>query len=240
LKYAVLGDIHGNITALEAVLDNIDKEEVDGVIILGDILMVGPAPYEVLNKIKQINPECWISGNTDLWFDDMKDSSQKTEKEKELYQYYRYAKQKISEKDVSDLITLPVQKAININGLDVLCVHGSPRSVVEIMDHRIPYEKLEEIVAGVKEEIIVCGHSHVPFIGSINGKYVMNTGSVGRSLDGNTSASYGIIEINDHKEPSFTIKRVKYSLDENLALAKERDFPNFDKYRRSLVEAKNI
>lgn len=240
MKYAVLGDIHGNIVALEVVLENIDKEEVDGVMILGDIVMVGPAPYEVLSKIKEINPECWISGNTDLWFEEMRDSLHKTEKEQEIYPYYRYAKEKIPEKDVRELIDLPVQKAININGLDVLCVHGSPRSVVEGMDHRVPYEKLEEIVAGIEEDIILCGHTHVPFIGSINGKYVMNAGSVGRPLDGDPAASYGIIEINDNKEPSFTIKRVKYSLDETFRLAKERNFPNFDNYRQSLVEAKKI
>ncbi len=107
MKYAVLSDIHGNIVALEVVLEDINREEVDGVIVLGDVVMFGPAPYEVLNKIKQINPACWISGNTDLWFEDMRELIPKTEMEQELYAYYRFANQRILEKDVSDLTAMP-------------------------------------------------------------------------------------------------------------------------------------
>lgn len=53
-------------------------------------------------------------------------------------------------------------------GKSILCVHGPPRAVNEVMDGRVPSEELAQMIEGVEEDIIICGHSHVPYIGEHN------------------------------------------------------------------------
>ena len=85
MKIGILADIHGNIFALNEVLKDARKEDINQFIILGDILMVGPAPAEVFKIIKGLKPICWIKGNTDMWLEEMEENwNPITNKEKEL------------------------------------------------------------------------------------------------------------------------------------------------------------
>ncbi len=135
---------------------------------------------------------------------------------------------------------LPEQKSLELMGRNILCVHGSPRSVTEVMDHRVPYEELKEMLEGVKESIILCGHSHIPYIGKVEDKYVYNAGSIGRPLDDDIKAAYGILDLSQPSEPQFTVKRIAFSVDEVIAMAKERKLPFLDQYEYSLRYAVSV
>jgi putative phosphoesterase len=235
LKIAIIADIHGNQIALEEVLTNIQKQGIDQYIVLGDIVMGGPEPASVLQTIKSLNPLCWIKGNTDIWFEEVGQNWEpKTERERELLAYYRYARDRLTKEEVDLITALSVSDSITVVGWPILCVHGSPRHVAEIIGESVAEEQLRLMVSNVKESIIVCGHSHVSFIREISRKYIFNVGSVGRPLDGDNRASFGVIDFTSG-EPQFYIKRVEYCIEKTIQAARQHNLPNLEKYEKSLI-----
>ncbi|MHB1392976.1 MAG: metallophosphoesterase family protein [Clostridia bacterium] len=235
MRIAIISDIHGNSVALEAVIHDIQQQKIESVIFLGDLVMLGPEPRLVINMLQELKPICWVKGNTDIWFEEMSCNWKPgTEKEIELYEYYLYARNLLNEEEIALVIDKPYTEAIEIIDQSILCVHGSPRAVNEIMDHRTPREHLMQMLEEVKEDIVVCGHSHVPYIEVINGKYLFNVGSVGKPLDGDNRAAYGIVSIQSGGLPEFEIRRINYPISEALKLAKDRNFPFLAKYMNTL------
>jgi putative phosphoesterase len=231
VRIAVISDIHGNSAALLAVMQDIQQQKIENIIFLGDLVMVGPEPNLVINILQKMNPMCWVKGNTDIWLEEMSGGwKPSTEKEKELHEYYRYASNRLSEEEVALIIDRSYTKSIEIVDKSILCVHGSPRAINETMDFRTPKEDLIQMLEEVKEDIVVCGHSHVPYFEVINGKYIFNVGSVGKPLDGDNRAAYGILSIQSGVLPEFEIRRINYPISEALKLAKDRNFPFLEKY----------
>lgn len=238
MKVAILADIHGNAVALREVLNDIQRESIEQFIILGDVVMVGPNPQLVMDFLRGLNPSCWIKGNTDMWFEEItEDWTPVDEREEELYRYFKYCKDGLISEDIHFLTNLPINESIKVSGKSILCVHGSPRKVNEIMDSRVPIEELEQMLEGIDETIVLCGHSHVPYIGVIGEKHIFNVGSVGRPLDGNQSASYGILDLDVVDSPKFIIKRVNYSIEETIEISEQLNFPNMKKFRYTLENA---
>jgi len=236
VRIAVISDIHGNSAALAAVMQDMQQQKIESIIFLGDLVMVGPEPKLVINALQEMNPMCWVKGNTDVWLEEMSgDWKPSTEKEMELYEYYRYASSWLNEEEVALIIGKPYTEVIKIIDKSILCVHGSPRAINETMDYRTPMEDLVQILEGVEEDIVVCGHSHVPYFEVINGKYLFNAGSVGKPLDGDNRATYGILSIQSGALPEFEIRRVNYQISEALKLAKDRNFPFPEKYMNILI-----
>lgn len=105
------------------------------------------------------------------------------------------------------------------------------------MDNRITNAEMEEMLEGTNEDIILCGHSHIPYLGIIRGKHIFNVGSVGRPLDGNVSACYGIIDLYKPRNPEFILKRVNYPVQNTIKMAKEAGLPYFKRYEYTLSTA---
>lgn len=237
MKLALLADIHGNSVALDRVLEDARNQGVQNFVILGDVIMMGPDPGPVLRNLHNLEPICWIKGNTDMWFEEIGDEWQpNTTVEQIVYSYYNFAKERVDEEDAGFISALPTEKAFAYMGLNILCVHGSPGSVNKGMDKNVSFEQLEAMVQGVKEDIVVSGHTHVPYIGKVSGKWIFNAGSVGRPFDGNNLASYGFIDFTSGT-PAFEIRRVCYPIEETVRMATEKGFPYLDAYARSLVNA---
>jgi putative phosphoesterase len=239
MKIAVLADIHGNILALEKVLEDIRNQGINNYIILGDIIMVGPDPAATLHLIRNLNPIAWIKGNTDMWLEEFNGIEEKPGgfKEKPYYEFYLYARKRLSSAEINFLAALPEKVSLNIGGSTILCVHGSPRSITDEMDNRITNEEMAQMMVGVKEEIVLCGHSHIPYLGIIKGKHVFNVGSVGRPLDGNISASYGLLDLHEPGKPDLLLKRVNYPVHETIRMAKESGLPYIKIYEYNLLTA---
>lgn len=239
MRVAILADIHANIIALERVLEDIKDQDINNYIILGDIVMIGPDPAATLRLVKTLNPISWIKGNTDMWLEEFGGFEQEAGsfKRKPYHEFYSYAKDRITGYEIKYLASLPEQYSLNIKGSKILCVHGSPRSITDEMDNRITNAEMEEMLEGTNEDIILCGHSHIPYLGIIRGKHIFNVGSVGRPLDGNVSACYGIIDLYKPRKPKFILKRVNYPVQDTIKMAKEAGLPYFKRYEYTLSTA---
>lgn len=241
MKVAVLSDVHGNGIALQYAINDLKKMGVKKIIILGDIVMKGPMPSESIEllKDKELEIIAWIKGNTDLWLEEITDVwIPRTRREEDLNLYYKYAKANLKEEQMVFLKELPLEASININGSTLLCVHGTPKSISEAIDNSVPEEEIKKAIKGVKEQVILSGHSHTSFIGEVEGRKIFNVGSVGNSLDGDNRISYGILEF-DKNNVDLINRKISYPVNEIINIAVENRFPLLEEYKKIIINGSN-
>lgn len=241
MKVAVLSDVHGNGIALQYAINDLKKMGVKKIIILGDIVMKGPMPSESIEllKDKELEIIAWIKGNTDLWLEEITDVwIPRTRREEELNLYYKYAKANLKEEQMVFLKELPLEASMNINEINLLCVHGTPKSISKAIDSSVPEEEIKKAIKGVKEQVILSGHSHTSFIGEVEGRNIFNVGSVGNSLDGDNRISYGILEF-DKNNVDLINRRISYPVSEIINIAIENKFPLLEEYKKIIINGSN-
>lgn len=238
MKVAVISDIHGNFQALESVLADIQKNKCDKVFCLGDLAMAGPQPRTVLDYIMN-RCQDWviIKGNTDKMITefDLK-MYDKMQKKFPVMANALLDDVDIIEQDKKDfLASLPEQKSIMVEGVSVLLVHGSPRKINEDILPGMKISEVQDIIEGVNEELILCGHTHVPCgYQTLTKQTVVNVGSVGRPMTGVPKANYAIF---DFENGTFSVEHRVVDYDYNLAssLIRARQFEGSSELADQLI-----
>jgi len=202
MKIAILSDIHANLIALKTVMDDVKKNDCDKILFLGDYVMAGPEPEATISYCMQLansdNIEM-IQGNTDKMI---------AEYSNELYNNLTNSGAPIManalKDDVSLLNTsqidflknLPEQKQLDIEGVKLLMVHGSPRRNNEDILAESDPKAVDEMVKDCDATIILCGHTHIPCgFQTISKKTVVNVGSVGRPFTNEPKSCYVLLDI---------------------------------------------
>ena len=193
MKIAIVSDIHANWQALEAVLEDIKKQGCEKVLCLGDLAMAGPQPRVVIDYVRGQANWTVIQGNTDKLIGDF--SPQIIDKMKSAFPVMANALLDdvlVLEEDKKEYLkNLPAQMNLEIEGVKILMVHGSPRRNNEDILPDMPLEQIQEILEGVDADLIFCGHTHVPCGYQTNKKQtVVNVGSVGRPMTENPQSCY--------------------------------------------------
>lgn len=240
MKIAVISDIHGNMQALEAVLDDIKKENCDKIFCLGDLAMAGPEPDKAIEVIKRLYDEGeleLIQGNTDEMIGNYEQSIDLVKSKFPIMGNALEDDVKIIPKNlISFLKNLPKQKKLKIEGVNVLLVHGSPRKNDENILPELPIEKVEEMIAGTNADLIFCGHTHIPCGYQTKTKQtIVNDGSVGRPFTQNPQACYVIAKFNDG---SFEIqhKLLDYDKEKAAEILSKRNFDGADRLAQILIK----
>ena len=175
---AALYDIHGNIDALNAVLEEVEREGADQIVIGGDIGW-GPFPAQVLNQIAQLGDRVHvIRGNADR---EVAEQPGEHDPESDwVVNVTLWCSELLNAQQQRWLAKLPLSTTLEIDGLgDVLFCHATPRSDEEIITAITPDDELEAVVAATEEHTIVCGHTHSQFDRAVGGTRFINAGSVG-------------------------------------------------------------
>lgn len=242
MKIAVISDIHGNMQALDAVLENIKQENCSKIFCLGDLAMAGPEPSKTIEKILELQ-NSWdftiIQGNTDEMIanTDNQMLHMLQENNPVMANALECDVSKISEKHKDFLRSLPEQKKLEIEGIKILLVHGSPRKNNENIYCDLKIEEVEEMIADTDADIIFCGHTHVPCGYQTNTKQtVVNVGSVGRPFSQEPKSCYAVLEI-ESGEYSIKHNFVDYDYKTAAAILKERGFEGADKLAQMLIHA---
>ncbi len=190
----VLYDIHGNLPALEAVLAEAGEAGVDRWLLGGDYGTPSPWPLETLARLKELEPATWIRGNGERWL------REPPADRPEVMQSYELFTGGLPDDVVEWLYDLPAQAEVD----GVLYVHGSPLSDVESFAPE-PEEGEARMLAGVRDRLIVFGHSHQQFRRpGPDGTDLLNPGSIGMPLDGDTRAAWATFD------GDFTFRRTEY------------------------------
>jgi predicted phosphodiesterase len=176
----LLYDVHGNLPALEAVLE--DAQGASLYILGGDYALFGGWPRETVERLQQLPAALWIRGNGERWL---------TDPDTELMnpvalQALDSAREALGEQLVADLAALPSSAQRG----DTLICHGSPTSDIRSFMPE-PADDEAELLAGVTATTLIFGHTHLPFYRTTeSGIELMNPGSVGLPYDGDQRASY--------------------------------------------------
>jgi putative phosphoesterase len=195
---AVLCDIHGNLVALEEVLKDADAEGADAYLLGGDFASWSPWPRETLDRLRGLPHTTWVRGNGERWL------REPPLDRPEVLETLREMDPGVGT-DEGWLFSLQAQCELD----GVLYVHGSPLSDVESFAN-VPGEADERMLAGVRDQTVVFGHSHLQFRRpGPNGTTLINPGSAGMPLDGDVRAAYAL----RRDDGEFEFRRVDYDVE---------------------------
>lgn len=226
MRMAFISDIHGNAIALEAVLQDIHKKKLDKIYVLGDICYRGPEPKRSLELVRSLNTEV-IKGNADEWVVRGVQEGEVAPKALDLMNTEReWTVGQLEQTDITYLKNLPTQLNWKWNGIEIACFHATPPSLFPVVPPNASDKELEkQFFQAVDAQVYIYAHIHKPYIRYLNGKVVMNIGSVGLPFDGLAKASYGIVEIKDGSV-STSIERVRFNTEKVIELYREVHYPN--------------
>ncbi|MFZ5648037.1 MAG: metallophosphoesterase family protein [Bacillota bacterium] len=197
MKSAFISDVHGNLYALEAVLKDIESRDITQVYCAGDLVGYGPRPDEVIDLIQK-NKIPTVMGNYDDAIGNMRlicGCDYKDEESLRLGERsMAWTRDNTSEAGKKWLRELPPGISFSDSGLRVLLVHGSPRALNEYLFADAEEGYLNEMLVESRTDVIVCGHTHLPYCRRLSRGYIVNAGSVGKPKHGNPNATYMILE----------------------------------------------
>ncbi len=213
MKIAIVSDIHGNRSALEAVLRHARGQGANETIInLGDSVGYGPDPEaivrwsksaQVINLLGDYDKKVLAKKFRKTGWAQVKNPDKRA-----MFAWTYHALSKSSRKILK---SYPKQRDLSLAGLQILCTHTGPGKHRQYLSPETPDAQLSEIVKQAPVDIILCGHSHHAFIRWVADVLFINPGSVGRLDDGDPRASYAILELVGNKAEA-QLYRVPYNL----------------------------
>ena len=195
----LLYDVHGNLPALEAVLEDAAGAGADRWLLGGDYALFGGWPAETVARLRELEPAAWIRGNGERWTADPGAAPDNPV----VPGAVAAARAALGPDVVEDLASLPFSCLLEGS----LAVHGSPVSDVRSFLPS-PADDEEELLAGVELPRLIFGHTHLPFarVSPVRGIELVNPGSVGMPFDGDPRAAYALL----HDDGRIEHRRVGY------------------------------
>jgi len=226
MKIAFISDIHGNAIALDAVISDLEEKNVDQIFVLGDLCYRGPEPKRALEMIRSLNADV-IKGNADEWVVRGVKKGEMPDEALDLMNKERdWTFAQLDSEDIDYLKQLPTEKNIHIGNVNIFAFHATPDSLFDVVLPNTNDEVLQEkMISKTDADIYVYAHIHRPYIRSVQGKIVMNIGSVGLPFDGITKASYGLLEIKNGNIRT-SIERVNVDIEQVAQKYKDVGYPN--------------
>ncbi|MBQ9318025.1 MAG: metallophosphoesterase family protein [Bacilli bacterium] len=243
-RIALISDIHSNIVALKAVLNDIEKRQINKIYCLGDLVLKGSSPCEVIDLIRQ-KCEIVLKGNCDAYAVNPSANHAK---------WYQDA---IGEKRVKYLDNLPMYKDFYMSGSHIRMFHATKNNYkYKILDNSPLEEKMKlfEDEDNDIPDIVIYADTHKQFLEKIRNKTIINIGSVGNVIEISnkvnieedmsemTQAHYCILEgeLDSKERSSFSIQfvRLPYDIHKELELCRQNNIPDYDLYRLELLKAK--
>ena len=219
MRVAALADVHGNAPALEAVLADLEGEQVDLVVFCGDLTW-GPMPAETLELVHAMTVETrFVRGNGDRMVG-VESGARGT--------WIAARHGDAARAFVNGFDTAVVA---DVDGLGpTRFVHGSPRSDEECVTERTPAERVSEFMSGVPERVVVTAHIHVSYDRMVGDVRLVSPGSVGLPYEGERGARWALLG------PGVEHRRTDYDVDGAAALFRASGIPEVEKDLELLLE----
>ena len=179
-RVAALYDIHGNLPALEAVLEDVARERVDQIVVGGDVFP-GPMAAEALERLMTLPvPVRFLRGNGDRAVLELAESGATTALPESYMPTARWVAGQLTVRHRRAIGEWPNTIRMQIEGVgDVLFCHATPRNDRDIFTRLTHEARLVPIFAPTAADVVVCGHTHMQFDRTVAGARVVNAGSVG-------------------------------------------------------------
>ncbi|WP_263352860.1 metallophosphoesterase family protein [Acidicapsa acidisoli] len=239
MRIAIVSDIHGNSTALEAVLADLKLTAPDVVFHGGDLADAGSSPAEVVDRVRELG---WpgVVGNTDEMLfrpEALREFARNSPGLQGMWavieEMEAATRELLGEDRVAWLASLPRSQFYGPMAL----VHASPESLWRAPSPEASDAELESVYGALGKPVAVYGHIHQPYIRGVSGRIIANTGSVSLSYDGDCRAAYLLLDEND-SVVNPTIRRVEYDLETELRRLAACGLPHVDWIARTLKSAR--
>lgn len=219
MRVAAIYDIHANLPALEAVLQDIYAAKADLIVVGGDVLP-GPMPRETITCLLGLDiPAQFIQGNGDREVLELRRRGETGAVPEQFREAMRWVASQLEPKDESLLAGWPPTLHVQIPHFgEVLFCHGTPRSDTEIFTRLTPEDRLLPAFAGLDVSLVVCGHTHKQFDRTIGGIRVVNAGSVGMPF-GEPGAYWLFLG------PDVQLRHTQYDLEKAAERIRETKYP---------------
>ena len=204
MKVLVISDVHSNLAALDTVLE--DAGQWDAVVSAGDIVGYGPNPEECVDKLyfkafrsAKGNHDSAIATEEIDWFND------------DAQEAIRINRGQLSAASIKWLRSLPTELKLEFDGLKIVVYHGSPTQPLTSYVYPGDAEAhADRFLALASSDVLILGHTRVPYKVEKGGRLIINPGSVGQPRDGDPRASYLLLETDP-----LTVehRRVEYNID---------------------------
>lgn len=244
-KIALLSDIHGNTTALDAVIRDSKKEMVNDYWIIGDVIMHGSGANDIFDRINKLDPSVWVKGNWDdlfLYICSKNDIDIDDASDVYIAKLAIDLMDRMSSEAIEFLTKRPLHTVKTINGLNVSISHNLPTQ--NYGHDLLPTERQENFDAlfDLNDcDVAVYGHVHHQLMRcSELGQLIINPGSVGypfsnrKNLRNNGYAQYAILEISSDGVLEVHFKQVAYDIEAELRLAESLNLAYIDVYEQML------
>jgi predicted phosphodiesterase len=230
-RVAFISDVHGNMTAFDAVLADIDARNIGRVFNLGDVFGKGPNGSAAVRATRE-RCEATVYGNWDVLVHKPRE---------EAWPPLTWWLDEMTADDRNWLRSLPYSIDIFLGDRPVRMFHASADSVFHRVrkahsddEFRSMFENTAATGDGPEPDIVVYGDIHAAYVRQSDGKTLINAGSVGNPLDAPT-ASYLVLSANGRSEDvRMEIVRVPYDIEREIAIAAERGMPELQEYAGEL------
>jgi putative phosphoesterase len=219
MRVAALYDIHGNLPALEAVLQDVRQAHVDHVVVGGDVVP-GPMPRETLACLLDLDiPVQFIQGNGDRVVLAQMAGTESSEVPEQFREVIRWTARQLRPEHERLLASWPKTLRVEIRGLgEVLFCHATPRNDTEVFTRLTPDDRLIPVFEGLDVPAVVCGHTHMQFDRTIGRTRVVNAGSVGMPFE--EPGAYWLL-----LGPNVHLRRTPYDLAKAAERIRQTEYP---------------
>jgi putative phosphoesterase len=230
IRVATLYDIHGNLPALEAVLRDVAAEDVDRVIVGGDI-MPGPMPRESLECLLDLRtPVDFIQGNGDRIVAGQMRGAEPEEVPAPFREPIRWVASQLTPGDRHRLESWEKTLRLDLPGIGrVLFCHATPRSDVELFTKLTPEDQLLRLFENQDASLVVCGHTHMQFDRKVGKVRVVNAGSVGMPFG--EPGAYWLLLGSDVE-----LRRTTYDFQAAAERVRKTSYPQADDFARKILQ----
>ena len=229
MRVAALYDIHGNLPALEAVLEEVRREQVDRIVVGGDVVP-GPWLRETLRLLLDTDiPARFIYGNGEVAVLEERSGGDPGPLPEELRAIVRWSAHQLDDGDARTLESWPKTVDLEVPGLGrVLFCHATPRNEDECFTRLTPEERLVPVFEDVPADVVVCGHTHMQFDRRVGAMRVVNAGSVGMPF-GAPGADWLLLG------PEIQLRHTAYDLQRAARDVRQTTYPAADEFAERYI-----
>lgn len=226
MRIAVLSDVHANLHALQAVWADLEGQRPEASYCLGDLVGYGAFPTEVVEFLRQRQVPT-VLGNYDegAGFDlaDCGCAYRRADERRRGDLSLRWTQAHTRPEAKAYLQALPLQLRLEDRSPKLLMVHGSPRKVNEYVFEDRPAATFERIARLAGTDVLLFGHTHLPYQKSVDSTLFVNVGSVGKPKDGDPRACYALLDLG--RRTQIALRRVAYDIEAAARAVEQSGLP---------------
>jgi putative phosphoesterase len=237
MRVAVVSDMHGNAVAFRAALADIERQDVDLIVSLGDVAQGGPQPVECVELLRELQCPC-VFGNSDeflLTLDLGAEPIEDEEQRQRLLDVAQWSREQLGEHGLEFLGSFQPTVEVEVGGRNVLCCHATPGSNEDVVLPTTPSEEVRTTLDGVTADAIAAGHVHLQWLRRFGQVLWFCVGSVGL--------------VYEHKEPlddvpfepcseyalvsddlAVEFRRIAFDVEQVIEDARAKDFPDVERW----------